>query len=327
MFDEVTPVSRDDSKSEHESRAVTFESLERTSLSKDLAATLKDSAIYSVAVAIGGATIEVRFSRASAAAKFQRRYRSSLGHRGRDCIIYAVESEGAVYYWRVRERTRSWSGTCDDDLFVFFADNVAMHEYLTASSDLGLHAAVIARDQRVIALVGESTAGKTTTAIAAARRKFQVYSDEHCIIQDTFVVPFLRAITLRAGGRAALRNEARPDCAIDRVLANLPDHGDVAIGARTLLGNSAGGPPAKLEAIFLVEGRDETPQVVRCSVYDAMPTILHSMTSCESGIARPARMLEELRNVAIFRLRLGTPGATVDAIDRTIDEYLAGVSR
>ncbi len=308
-------------------RSVSFESLDQTSLSPRQTVAYTARAVHEVAIDVGRSTISVRFSRASAAAIFAERFGDMLAHCAPDVVIYAVALEGEAYFWLSPNRVRRWSEAPSDELLVFFADNVAMDEYLTTSKDVGIHAAVITKGSRLVALVGDSTAGKTTTALAAARIGFALYSDERCILQDGHVVPFLRAITVREGGRSALLSAAAPESALDASLRELSERGDNAIRPRSLLGDRAGGPPRPLSAVFILEGRSATPTVTACPLYAGLPALLRSLVSRDTGIERAARALMEFRGVPLYRLRLGTPHATACAIERVLNEALPNAHR
>jgi len=308
-------------------RSVSFESLGRTSLSPSQAVAYAARAVHEVAIAVGRSTISVRFSRASAAAGFAERFGDMLGHRPPNVVVYAVALDGEAYFWVSPDRVRRWSEDSSDELLVFFADNVAMYEYLTTSMDVGIHAAVITKGPHVVALVGDSTAGKTTTALAAARIGFALYSDERCILQDGRVVPFLRAVTVREGGRSALVSAAASACALDAGLRELPERGDSSIRPRRVLGEQAGGPPRPLGAVFILEGRGTIPAINACSLYAGLPALLRSMVSRDTGMERAARALVEFRDVPLYRLRLGTPHATAYAIERMLDEAIPGPYR
>jgi len=308
-------------------RRISFESLEETRLSASEAATYASLARHEVSIAFGRSTIAVRFSRPTAAAAFGERFGDMLGERPADAVVYAVALDGQAYFWSTPGRVRRWPEDPDDDTLVFFADNVAMHEHFATSNDVCIHAAVLARAIGTVALVGRSTAGKTTTALAAVRHGFSLYSDERCIIQDGHVVPFLRAITVREGGRRALLESVSPADTLDKRLRELPARGDVAIRPQFLLGERAGGPPRPLGAVLIIAGRDATPSVEACAAYAVLPALLRSMTSRDSGIDRAARLLAMLRGVPVYRLRLGTPGASVMLIEKTLDEANAGARR
>jgi hypothetical protein len=306
---------------------ISLESLAKACFSRGQAERYASHARHEVVIAVGRSTVAVRFSRFSAAQAFAARFGDMLENRPPDAIIHAVALDNEAYFWLSPDRVSRWSGNLSDELLVFFADNVAMHEYLRTSRDLGIHAAAIARGPHVYALVGQSTAGKTTTAIAAVRNGFGLYSDERCIVQNGRVVPFLRAITVREGGRTALLEENVPDCAVNTRLKELPSHGDSTIRPRRLVGERAGGPPLPLRGIFIIEGRDATPAVEVCPIYSALPVLLRSVISRDRGMERVVRLLAEVREVPIHLLRLGRPGATAALIERTLDEAFSDARR
>ncbi len=295
-------------------RAVSFESLEQAPLSAPQAAAYAARAAHQVTFAVGRHTIAVRFSRASAAAAFAERFADMQCDRAPDTLVHAVARDGEAFFWRHAERARRWPAHADDGLLMFFADAVAMHEYLTTSPDLGIHAATIAQGCRAVALVGRSTAGKTTTAIAAVRSGFTLYSDERCIVQSGRVVPFLRALTIRPGARSALLAQGATGGPICELLRALPDHGDASVGARLLAGQTAGGPPLPLHALFVIAGWAARSSIAACPPYALLPALLRSVVSRDARLDAAARMLTELRDVACYRLWLGSPDDAVRAI-------------
>jgi hypothetical protein len=301
-------------------RRISFESLERTQLSPAEQAMHAARGRHEVVLAVGRTTIAVRFARASAATLFAQRFADTLGDGAADVVVWAIDADACGYFWRSPDRVWRWTGELSDALLIFFADTVAITEYLTGSNDLGLHAAVVARGSHTIGLVGPSTAGKTTTALAAARNGFALYSDERCILQDGRVVPFLRAMTVRAGGRAALLADESLQSPQPRLRLGAMHGAEQTIGPRLLLGAGAGGPPRPLNALFIIVSRESEPSVEPCTLHAALPALLRSMVSRETGLGRAARALAEFRAVALYRLRLGTPRATADLIEGTIDE-------
>ena len=299
-------------------RSISLESLEKSELAPNDAVTYAARAIHRVTLAIGRATIAVRFARASAAAAFAERFGDMLGCGVADATVFVVDCGPRTYFWLTLDRAYCWTAAVSDELLVFFADGFALREYLMQSADLCLHAAVIARGSRAVALVGRSTAGKTTTALAAARSGFTLFSDERCIIQDGYVVPFLRAIAIREGSRAALIADSVADCTLASRLRALPARGDVAIRPRTLLGERVGERPARLIAAFMIESRAQTPAVERCSLHNALPAILRSLICRETGLERATRALAEFGKLKLYRLQLGTPADTARAIEHSL---------
>jgi len=305
---------------------ISFDSLGHVCLAQHQAESYAALARHEVLIAVGSATIAVRFSRKSVARVFAERFGDTPGCGKPERVVYAVVADGQAFFWRVADRARRWPEEPNDERCVFFADNFALHDYLSTSDDLGLHAAVVASDNGVAALLGRSTAGKTTTALAMVRNGLCFYSDDRCIIQAGRVVPFLRAITLRDGGRMALLAHTAPSTLYDTLHA-LPAGQDNPIRPRALFGERAGGPPRPLDALFLIEGRAADAAISDCSFYGAVPAVLGSMVSRDRGIDRAARLLSEMRNIPIYRLQLGTPHATAVLVERTLDERVSGARR
>jgi hypothetical protein len=294
--------------------SVRFESLDERALTVREAAACAALARHEVRFSVGRSTIAVRFSRASAAAAFADRFGDMPATRAADLTVYAVVNDRGAFFWRTPEHVRCWPRDLDDALLVFFADNFAMHEYLSSGTALGLHAAVIASASHLIALTGVSTAGKTTTALAAVGHGFTLYSDERCIIDDGCVVSFLRAMTLRAGGRAALLAGSAIGDRLEPVLRALPAQDDVSLRPRTLAGAGAGGPARRLDAIFIIEGQAAQPHVERREPLEALPVIALSTICRERGLERIARLRREFGSISVYGLQLGTPDDTVNAI-------------
>jgi hypothetical protein len=289
--------------------AVSVGLLEAARLSAAESARLGATALHEVNFEIGLATVAVRFNRESAAGLLARRFRDVRGKGQAKVTLYAVDRGDDALLWVTPESARRWPRPVDDELLAFFADNVAISEYLGLSNDFGLHAAAISHPAGVIALAGPSGAGKTTTAIAAARAGFGFYSDEYCIMQGGLVVPFPRALTTRVGGRAALRGDGTFS-AIDARLRLLADTGDVSVCPRQLLGELTGGPPRPLSAVFVIEGRGERPSATACPMYALLPELVRSTLNGARNVDRAAGLLAALRNARGYRLRLGTPAAT-----------------
>jgi hypothetical protein len=297
---------------------VTFDSLERTQLTNDRARAYASRAVHDVRIGVGSATISVRFSRAAAAAAFAERFADMRGTSEPAITAYAVDFSDEAFFWCSSQRVHRWPQRAGDGLLAFFADTLAMHEYLTTKDDFAFHAAVVANDAALAAIVGSSTAGKTTTAIAAARNGFAMYSDERCVVQNGLVVPFLRAVSVREGGRALLLADPRDASPIDARLREMPVEAERTIRPSRLLRERAGGPPRPLGAVFVLDGHAHTPELTACTLYDVLPALLRSAASKDKGLDRTTRLARELRNVPLFRLRLGTPDATARSLEKAL---------
>ncbi|MBC5799834.1 MAG: hypothetical protein GIX03_10105 [Candidatus Eremiobacteraeota bacterium] len=302
-------------------RTLSFSSLEQTTLTPQRSAHLSSFGTEPVAFAIGSMPLEVRFSSTRSAAEFAARYADLPAHAGPSVPpsalkLFVVERLGHVLFWVDSQWVWRWAGgPIESDLIGFFADAVLHHELARLTPAVDFHAAVLAVNGACAALTGVTTAGKTTTAVACVRAGLRLYSDERCILQEGRVVPFLRRLTLRAGGRAALRADEPVNSDFGARLASWEGHAEVAVLASRLFGkDSQGGVPLPLRWLFLMDGFGETPLVTPTSALAAAPAILRSFSSSETGLERVALFLRQLRDVDVYRLRLGRPAATANAI-------------
>lgn len=307
-------------KSKRDDGGFAYEDLIAEPLDVGRAHRLRARAVHVVEVGVGASGFRACFSDRDVARAFADRYRDQ-GPRGAPIAdFYAVEDRDGVRFWcdRAPERARRYDDRLGADFAAFFADAGAQYEFLRASPYLGLHAAVLANERGAIAIVGATTAGKTTTAIACARRGLSFYSDERCIVRDGRVVPFLRRLTLRAGGRELLLADAIDDrvAACVRALGNAPE---TPVHASTLFGDAIGGPERNVRALFVIADRAGAPVVERVGLYGVLPSLLRATASGEGGIDRIARLDREFRDAAVFAVRLGTPDATARAILAALD--------
>ncbi len=302
-------------------RTLSFASLEQTTLSSPRSDQMAAYATEPVAFAIGSVPLEVRFSAAGSADQFVARYADLPAHRRPSSAIpgltlFVVEHDQETLFWADPKIVWRWSGgPIDPHLVGFFADAVLHHEFVRITPSVSFHAAVLALDGACAALTGVTTAGKTTTAVACTRAGLRLYSDERCILQAGLVVPFLRRLTLRAGGRAALSADEPPDSDFGALLASWEGHEEVAVRPSRLFGAGAqGGPPVPLRWLFLIDGFGDAPAVTPTTALAAASAILPTFWSGDSGLDRMALWLRELRDVAVYRLLLGRPAATASLV-------------
>ncbi len=298
-----------------------FDLLQSTTLTAERERELAARAEHALSFAIGEQAVCVRFSQASSARDFRRRYADMLVAGGSTpYVAYAVESADETHFWMERDAVWCHTGSRPDDAYVgFCVDVVACNEYLRRSHDAGFHAAVVASQRAAAAILGASTAGKSTTAIACVGAGLRLYSDERCIVQAGRVVPFLRQITLRRGGRALLADDP---CACDRrmrsLLASWTAHEEVVFAPSEFAPGQVGGAPLPLACAFVLDGIGDAPRLEPAGAGDVAPAMLASMMSQESGLDRLARLLGILRGVTLYRLQLGAPGDTARVISETL---------
>lgn len=143
----------------------------------------------------------------------------------------------------------------------------------------------------------------------------RLYSDERCIFQEGRVVPFLRRLTLRAGGRAALLEDEPANSAFTDLLRSWATYDEVAVRASRLFeGASQGGAPLPLRWLFLIDGYGDVPALTPTTALAAAPALLRSLSRGDSTLDRMAGLLRELQGVGVYRLRLGRPAASAHVI-------------
>lgn len=298
--------------------ATSFEALERTTLSRDRADMLARGAPYEVRFAIGSTVLAVAFSEADAADDLRDRYRDMIV--AADAPVadrsFAVAGARETSFWSDPANVWRWNGPpLAGRNVAFFADIVACNEYLRRSEHVGFHAAVVASDHAAATIVGASTAGKTTTAVACVRAGLLLYSDERCIVVHDRVVAFPRRMTLRAGGREALLRDGASGARLRGLLERWRPHDDVAFAPSEFAPGRVGGEPLPLACAFVLDGYGDRPRLERVSAAELAPALLSSMMSREEpGLARFGRLLATFRETAVFRLRLGDPAASAEAI-------------
>ncbi len=301
-------------------RELTFSSLERTALLPERCSHLAETAIHPVAFRIGSTPCAVRFSEARSAADFLERYgdlpASTAPALAPAVTLFVVRDGSKTYFWAEPSSVWCWpDGPIEPDLVGFFADAVLHHEFMRAAPAVAFHAAVLALDGSCAAVSGTTTAGKTTTAVACARQGLRFYSDERCIIEDRRVVPFLRRLTLRAGGRTALLADEPQHNPFTAQLTAWEGRGEVAVRPSHLFGSDAiGGPPVRLRCMFVIDGYAESPAVTPTTAVAAAPALVLSLSSGAPALDRFASLLAALRGVDVYRLTLGRPAATALAI-------------
>jgi uncharacterized protein YerC len=263
--------------------------------------------------------VGVAFSAPAAKEAFARQFADAISTTEPQIIIFVVEVDERVYLWSDADRVYLWdAGTISPGVVAFFADAVAVREVVASTSILSVHAGVVGGKRSLAAIVGASTAGKSTTTIACVGRGLRFYSDERCIISDGLVFPFLRAVTLRPGGRRALSSTAGPSRLFESPKIWFGD-ADIVARPRFLFDDQAGGPPRALGTAFFILGRSSVAEILPMSVRDALPLLLASMDAREEGLDRIARALREFDRVECHGLQLGTPDETAKLIADVVD--------
>lgn len=270
---------------------------------------LGEHATHTAATTWFGTTIEIGFSDAEAAALHRRRY-ARLAPKGSAALRgYAVVEGDATYFWVDGGPAFRWDDPLDPSALQFLADVVVRTEYfMERSAYLSFHAAAIRVNGVAAAITAASMGGKTTTAIACARRGMPLYSDERCILDGDDVLPFPRAINVRAASLDLL--------GIDR-----PGGDWTFIDYADLFGHVALPEPRPLRAIFFIDGRGPTASVGSMSLDAAITALLGApLRSRSRGAARVVEATRLLRRARPYTLILGTPDETARLIAQTCHE-------
>ena len=286
---------------------------------------LRARAPHAVSIAVDDSAMTIRFDDALCAALFAERYADQLAAHAARLVHYVVGTQAGYLFWSRGGQAWSWDhGPLSARAVVFLADATAIAALIRASSQLlSLHAAAIAYDGIAAAIAGDASAGKTTTAIACARRGMGLYSDERCIVRDGLVVPFARTLNVRSEGWRLLAQD-RVDAGL--ILSAQPRrYGDaetLSVRISELFGPNAIASPAPLRAVFLVSGREERPRLARVAWCDVAPALMRWMDSKEQGLPRVARLVHALREACCFRLFLGPPDASALLVRAALAEVI-----
>jgi len=282
---------------------------------------------FSLHVRIAGIVMEMRFDDASMCDRFARRYRDHvIARTAPDMTFFCVRHDGAYYFWSNAIQTAwRWPGELPPHAVTLMIDATAMASLVRSDATLlSFHAGAVACNGFAAAIVGESTAGKTTTTIACARRGMTPYSDERLLLRDGMVLPFMRAFNVRPGGRALLQSDDASDefaIAMRREPADA-DWTDVSLFE--VMPRLRKPQPAPLCAVFVLQ-----PAAGEASVREIDPRhATRSLMTCadcaaQSLLERAARTMGMLRTTTVYNLTLGTPAETAALIESTIREHAA----
>jgi len=279
-------------------------------------------AAHAVALEWFGSRIDVRFDDPAAAAMFRRRYRAFEADLGPAalCAFAGRDALGAYVFWIDSGPAYRWPhGPLTAEAVAFLADIVVRRAYFSGLAPFAsFHAASVRIGSAAAAIVASSEGGKTTTAIACARRGMPLYSDERCIVIDGLVRPFPRALGIRAHALELLcRDDVPGDACIG---ARLRERGSGAWPCASfdeLFGARALPEPARLSALFFIEGRASQAAARPLALDAALPRLLSApLRSPQSGIDTVACGLSLLRRAEAHALTLGSPDETAGVIER-----------
>ncbi|MBC5809714.1 MAG: hypothetical protein GIW95_02495 [Candidatus Eremiobacteraeota bacterium] len=260
--------------------------------------------------------IAVAFDDAEAAALYARRYARFAHNDAAQIMGYAVRASDATYYWT----NDGPAYVCGEPLrsvpLQFLADIAVRDRYFLTCRYSSFHAAAVTDGTVAAAITALSEGGKTTTAVACARRGLQLYSDEWCILDGVRVLPFPRNVNVRRGGLDLLLGER---CAGDDVLNERLAARAGADWESVDIGEISPGwtpPPSRpLRAIFFISGRARTAEVTVMPLDRAMRALLEApLRGNQRGFERAIEARALLRTAVPYALTLGTPDSTATLI-------------
>jgi hypothetical protein len=265
---------------------------------------------FAVRVQIAGVTMELKTDRNDLVERFVQYYTDHVSAADPDFAFYVyADGDGYVFASPNRSTYRWNDGPISVDSLAFLTDAAAMSALIDRDPELAsMHAAAIERNGVAAAIAGDSTAGKTTTLLACARRGLRVYSDERALLRGTVVQPFLRTCSVREDGARRLFAE-RGD---DRLGTLLRRGGRISL--RACFGDNAIAEPAPLGAVYIIGGYAEEPAIERVTTFEALPAIGKWFYKRGTRFERLSGALELLMEIPTYRLTLGTPRATADAL-------------
>jgi len=277
-------------------------------------------ATHAAATSWFGTTIHLGFSDAAAAALHRRRYARLPASGPTDLRGYAVVEGDATYFWVDGGPAFRWDDPLGSSALQFLADVVVRTEYfMERSAFQSFHAATIRVNGVAAAITAASMGGKTTTALACARRGMPLYSDERCILDGELVLPFPRAINVRAGSLDLLAGDAAPaDGGIGERLAAHRGADWTGIDYAELFGDQDLPEPRPLRAVYFIAGRGPAALAEPMPLEAALPALLAApLRSRARGPARVVEGTRLLRRARAYSLTLGTPDETARLIART----------
>ena len=212
------------------------------------------------------------------------------------------------------------------DFWRSLVGNLAVNRLLRLQRDLVFfHAGSVTVAGCGALLIGPKGSGKTTVSLGLAARGHGFFGDELAGVRlgTLELVPIRRSASVRAGPATV-----GAAWALDRVESALEPFPDGAIRRRVEVGRLFPGvppEPAPLRVIFFLSGWRSGAEAlgIRFTPGRAdlgMLTPLGSTLWGMSPAPRAMQLLRMLSAVRCFRLEAGTPDATADLVERTLEE-------
>ena len=301
---------------------VTAENLVEIQLSAEQRCKLFERSRERVTVEWFGKKITACFDDPFEAESLRARYRDFLTAGAPDLWTCAARGDcgGPIFFAEPGGAFRYPEALRKPGHVAFVADTVTQRAFFNVNPlVISFHAAAVEVGDAAAAISAMSTGGKTTTAIACARRGMGLYTDERCVIIDGEVYPFPRAINVRWDAIALLTAQA------------VPGDGDIGLRLRAhagaewkmvtfaeLLGNRPPPRPRRLEAIFFIEGRGEVPIVAPLPLDAAVARLVSAaFWGPAVGLDRVAGANAIFKHTRAYSLKLGLPDDTAQLLATT----------
>lgn len=271
---------------------------------------------YRTRCQIAGITLELRTDVPELPEQFLHYYFDHRSEAAPDLRFYVCRDERGYAFWSDESPAFRWiDGALPPDALMFLTDACAMSALVAFDASLvSMHAAAIEAGGRAAAILGNSTAGKTTTLLACARAGMGVYSDERALVRAGIVQPFLRRLSVRADGARRLLADAGDD-ALARVLEC-----DSQFTIASAFGAQAIAAPQRLDTLFVLAGYAERPVIERAEPAAAVNAMMPWFDAAGNAFERIRTALDIAKSCNCFRLQLGTPAATAAAIRDVLTE-------
>lgn len=290
-------------------RVIRAEQLTRSA--NDANSALERHCVHTARAQIAGVTLEFCTDIPEVARLFALRYADHPASAAPDFRYFAATVRGGYAFWCAHAATWRWSqGALPPDAVVFLADSVAIAALLRFDAALSsMQAASIELNGVAAAIAGQSTAAKTTTLLACARRGMRIYSDERTIMRHSAVHPFLRRSSVRAAGARLLLADRDSDAPLADALRTTPQ-----LSLKTCFGPDAIAQPQKLRALFVIAGTGHCAALELIDTAAALPSITRWFDARGDMVDRVSRAIGVLRDVRCYRLTLGSPDESAAAI-------------
>jgi hypothetical protein len=265
-----------------------------------------------------GTPIEVRFALEEAAELHRRRYARLPSEQPAELRGFAVADGTETLFWVEDGPAFRWHDRLGAGQTQFLADVVVRTDYFMERCPyLSFHAAAIETGGWAAAITARSEGGKTTTALACVLRGMRLYSDERCIVDEGLVLPFPRAINVRAGSLDLLAAGHAPgDPGLGGRLAAHRGTDWAGVDYADICGDATLPEPRPLRAVFFISGRAPEPRIEPMELNAAVGALLSApLRGRVRGAGRVVEATALLRRAQPYALTLGTPAATAQAIE------------